>query len=295
MTKADLKPLGFAGADGVTLSAFGIGGGHRATLLCLPGGPGFSVSSLKPGMLALAKTFDLVLLDPRGHGDSDKPKDGNYSMAAYARDTLAVARALKESAPASALLGILGHSFGGCVAMEALSIEPELFDFSVLVASPFDASWRGGIAEVLEQLGIAESTQAEGKRFIAAPTDESCKDLMVNYAPLYFPELGQEEARKIMRQWSFTVAPYLVGNAAILPELNLAAKALRIEVPSLVVAGKRDAVIPSAHMARLGALIPRATYREIEGAGHFPFQTQENAFFSAVNDWWRSESKGVQK
>lgn len=60
----------------------------------------------------LAARFHCVALDLRGHGESARPADGDYSLAAHAADVAAVVDALglRESA-------VVGHSFGGWVAM----------------------------------------------------------------------------------------------------------------------------------------------------------------------------------
>jgi pimeloyl-ACP methyl ester carboxylesterase len=61
---------------------------------------------------ALADRFRCVALDLRGHGESGRPADGDYSLAAHAGDVAAVVSALGLAGGA-----VVGHSFGGWVAM----------------------------------------------------------------------------------------------------------------------------------------------------------------------------------
>src|SRR5919201_2431593 len=86
--------------------------GSGPPLLCHPGGPGSS--SVYFGELAdLAAERTLLLLDPRGTGDSDRPADPSaYALGDYAADVEAVREHLGLER-----LDLLGHSHGGFVAM----------------------------------------------------------------------------------------------------------------------------------------------------------------------------------
>ncbi|MBX3026250.1 alpha/beta hydrolase [bacterium] len=60
----------------------------------------------------LADRFRCLALDLRGHGESSRPDDGDYGLAAHARDVAAAVAALGLAGG-----GLVGHSFGGWVAM----------------------------------------------------------------------------------------------------------------------------------------------------------------------------------
>ncbi len=80
-------------------------------------------------MPALAERYDVIAPDLLGHGESAKPM-GDYSLGAFAsglRDFLAVLDV--------ASVTIVGHSFGGGVAMQLAYQHPELVDRLVLVGS----------------------------------------------------------------------------------------------------------------------------------------------------------------
>ena len=93
-------------ADGRTLGYHKMGSGP--VLVCHPGGPGFS--SLYFGDLAgLWERFTLVLLNPRGTGDSGRPKDPRaYQIEDYVSDV----EELRVHLGLERLL-LLGHSHGG--------------------------------------------------------------------------------------------------------------------------------------------------------------------------------------
>ena len=85
---------------------------------------------------ALAASADRrrsVALDLRGHGNSDAPRDGDYSIEACATDVLAVMDALSLSS-----IVLVGHSYGSCVAIELAARHPDRVRRLVLVDPPGD-------------------------------------------------------------------------------------------------------------------------------------------------------------
>jgi pimeloyl-ACP methyl ester carboxylesterase len=60
----------------------------------------------------LADRFRCIALDLRGHGESGQAADGSYGLLAHAGDVAEVVRALDLAGG-----GVVGHSFGGWVAM----------------------------------------------------------------------------------------------------------------------------------------------------------------------------------
>jgi pimeloyl-ACP methyl ester carboxylesterase len=60
----------------------------------------------------LGERFRCIALDLRGHGESGRPVDADYGLAAHASDVAAVVDALGLTGG-----GVVGHSFGGWVAM----------------------------------------------------------------------------------------------------------------------------------------------------------------------------------
>ena len=124
--------------DGRTLAYHRIGSGP--TLVCHPGGPGFS--SLYLGDLAgLGDELELVLLDPRGTGGSDPARDpGGYAIADYASDL----EELREHLGLEQLL-LLGHSHGGVVAIEYAATHPDRVERLILASTlPRHGAGAGG-------------------------------------------------------------------------------------------------------------------------------------------------------
>jgi len=59
----------------------------------------------------------------------------------------------------------------------------------------------------------------------------------------------------------------------------------RIQTPLLAVAGTADSVIPASQAREICALVPTATYHEIEGMRHLPTQDEWRAILTRASDW----------
>jgi proline iminopeptidase len=105
-------------ADGRALSWREAGSGPP--LLMHPGGPGCSARYFDE-LPELEAHRTLLLLDPRGTGDSDRPADPHaYDLDDYAADIEALREHLGRDQ-----LDVLGHSHGGFVAMAWAGLHPD--------------------------------------------------------------------------------------------------------------------------------------------------------------------------
>jgi len=250
--------------------------GHRVSYRCGGDGPllvlihGITSSSAswEPVLPELAEHFTVLAPDLLGHGQSDKPA-GDYSLGSHACLVRDLMLALGHEHAT-----IAGHSLGGGVAMQVAYQFPDLVGRLVLVASgglgrevsPFlravtlpgaelvlpliasrpviDAG--GVVSRVLGRIGLrAGSDLAEIARGIASLNELGARRAFVHTARSVIDAGGQRvDARD---------------------RLYLAAA-----VPSLLVWGSIDPIIPAAHGRRAHELMPGSTLEVFEGAGHFP-------------------------
>jgi pimeloyl-ACP methyl ester carboxylesterase len=232
---------------------------------------------------SLARHHTVIAPDLLGHGASDKPR-ADYSVAAYAnglRDLLSV-------------LGIdhatlVGHSFGGGVAMQFAYQYPERTDRLVLVST-------GGVgAEVTPALRAASLPGAD--LLLAAlklPTMRLQTHLFVQAMNLLGTDLG-------------TDAPDLLNLVDALPDAtsrNAFIRTLRgvvdwrgqvismldrcyllQDLPTMLVWGSRDSVLPVGHAHAAHAALPSSRLEIFEGAGHFPFHADPTRFLALVEEF----------
>src|SRR5438128_124960 len=101
-----------ATVNGVQLSYSDVG--HGVPLLCLHGGMGVDGSSLHvPGILDLAEMgVRLIIPDLRGHGQSARTCQSDYTHSMWTADTHDLAQGLGLET-----FALLGHSYGGFLAL----------------------------------------------------------------------------------------------------------------------------------------------------------------------------------
>src|SRR5690242_17806859 len=176
----------FKTADGRTLAYRLLGSGP--TLVCHPGGPGFS-SRYFGSLAGLGDMFTLALLNPRGTEGSDRPADPRaYETADYVADLdefrahLGLERML-----------LLGHSHGGVVAQAYAAQHPERVERLVLASTlaRFHAEQQGAM-EAAMHLRSGEpwfedaSAALEAEQAGEWDTDEELAAIVLRELPLYF-------------------------------------------------------------------------------------------------------------
>ena len=110
----------FFDVDGEALVPDGAVMRERPTLLLLHGGPGFDHSSLKPFFSRFADIAQVVYLDHRGMGRSDRGDKSTWMLERWAHGVKEFCDKLGVEKPV-----VLGHSFGGFVATEYASMYPD--------------------------------------------------------------------------------------------------------------------------------------------------------------------------
>jgi pimeloyl-ACP methyl ester carboxylesterase len=230
-----------------------------------------SSTTWKYVMPALAEHFTVVAPDLLGHGKSAKPR-GDYSLGAYAsgiRDLMVALDVEKAS--------FVGHSLGGGVAMQLAYQFPERCERLVLVAA-------GGLGQ--EVTPLLKAVSLPGSEYI----------LPIVLAPWFreraetvggaLSKLGWKPGSTLSEVWrSYTTLTTREGQQAfvhtIRSVIDIAGQRvsardrlyLAAAVPTLIVWGDHDRVIPVDHAYAAHELMPDSRLEILQGAGHFlPFE-----------------------
>lgn len=208
-----------------------------------------------PSVDALARHCRVILVDNRGSGRT-APQDVPISIEAMADDCAALLRHL-DCGPAT----IVGHSMGGMIALHCTHRYPELFARSVLVATgavnsarnnDLFASW----ADLLDA-GTSPALWFRNLFYWVFSTrffdNRSTVDALVTLAITY-PH--QQSAPAFRRQ------------AEALAAFDATAILAALRVPTLVLAGRDDALFPLPANAAFAAAIPGARFEALDGAAH---------------------------
>lgn len=251
--------------------------GHRVTYRTAgDSGPvvllvhGITGSSLHwaPVMDLLDSDFTVIAPDLLGHGESAKPR-GDYSLGAYAsglRDLLALLGHDKAT--------VVGHSLGGGVAMQFAYQFPERCDRLALVDSGglgrevhllLRAAALPGADIVLPliaanwSLSVGQAVAASlGRLGLRAGSD------MAEMARGY-GSLADREARAAFLHTLRAVIEPGGQRVSAVDRLYLAE-----EMPSLIVWGRRDPLIPVMHAQTAHDAMPGSRLEIFDQSGHFP-------------------------
>jgi pimeloyl-ACP methyl ester carboxylesterase len=269
----------------VTLHGHGVGlrvAGDGPVLLLVHGMTSSSATWTRTAR-RLAERFTVVAPDLLGHGGTAIP-GGDYSLGAQAtllRDVLL-------------LLGhehatVVGHSFGGGVAMQFAYQYPERCERLVLVGS-------GGLGREVSRLlrllalpgaehvlplfcrgalADAASTAARWARGVGLRPTPAAEEIWRGYA-----SLANAGSRAAFFRTLRAVVAFDGQAVSAADRLALAA-----EVPTLIVWGERDAIIPVEHGRRAHSTIAGSRLEVFEGVGHFPHCEAPERFARSVGDF----------
>lgn len=222
-----------------------------------------------PVVHALAQRHRVHAVDLPGHGHSSAVEAG--ALAGVADRVMA---SLDLGAPAA----ILGWSYGGLIAQHIAHTRPEAVASLVLVCtSPrFTAGedWPHAMTrDTLSRFGdeLRVSYRLTLQRFLTLQVQGS--------------DAGRATLASLRQALFARSAPSQATLAAVLAmlvETDARDAAPRIAVPTLVVAGQRDALTPAGAGAWLAGAIPGARYAQIDGAAHAPFLSHRDAFLDTV-------------
>jgi len=218
-------------------------------------------------LVSFGKTFEVVLHDHRGVGQSDHSRV-SYTVERMAGDVLRLMDTL-----GIAKAHVVGHSTGGAIA-QVLAIEHPQRLASVVIAASWtkaDAYFRRLFAlrkELLARLGPASYLQAA---------------TLLLYPPFWVAR-NNEKLRQLEAQALATFPPPEVVMSRIDAVLafDRTAELHRIRTPTLVVAAQDDAVTPAYFSEELARLIPGAEAKFFPQGGHCFTQVMAREFNQAV-------------
>lgn len=233
--------------------------------LLLIHGLGYARWGWEPVVESLARSFDVILFDNRGIGESDAPP-GPYSAGELAADALQV---LAEAGVERA--HVLGTSLGGMVAQELALAAPERVDKLVLACTTPGGSESFPMPEQTVRLMASGATLRQFVENALAPEPD--------------PELVE----RILRHRDATAQPLeaWTAQAAAGASFDALDRIAGIAAPTLVLHGTEDAVVDSRNAAVLALRIPDARVELFPGGGHLFFWEQPDRFVDVVREFLR--------
>jgi proline iminopeptidase len=245
---------------------------ERPTLLLLHPGPGFDHTVYKVQLgPRLAEFAQVVYLDQRGHGRSDRSPLAELTLERWADDVRAFCDTIAIEKPM-----FMGHGFGAIVAATYAARHPAHPSKLVLI-NPAARIVTDRSVAVYERLGGAEAGEVN-RAFRDDPSEETfarflrtCFPLLTNF------ELSAELS--VRADWSPEVLIH--WHRDIAPSLDLRERLGEIRVPTFVVAGEDDPEMTLEGARETVAALPPelVRFKSYARARHAVFRDVSEAFY----------------
>lgn len=283
MTSTGSQPqtVKFRGSEDITLvadewnaSGAASDAAQRPTVLMLHGGGQNRFSWKKTGQILADQGLHVVALDSRGHGDSDRSPNANYSVDALCADTLQVIEQIGRP------VALIGASMGGMTGM------------LVADAAGPDAVTKLVLVDVVPR--YEKDGSARIRNFMASGIDgfetlDEAADAVAAYLPHRSRPRSPEGLTKNLRlrdgRWywhwdpAFLTAP-LDDRFVRVEKLERAV--MRLTIPILLIRGKLSDVVSTEGVQGFLAKVPRAEFVELAQAGHTAAGDDNDAFSEVV-------------
>ena len=220
-----------------------------------------------------------------GHGASEKLM-GDYSLGAHA----ATLRDLLDRLEIDRIT-LVGHSFGGGIAMQFCYLFPERVEHLVLVASgelgravspllrATTVPGAGWILPVIASGWVRGRVETVGRALTSRGWRASSDTTEIWRG---FTSLADADSRRAFLATTRSVID--PGGQTVTAHDHLP---MAIEVPTLIVWGTRDRMIPAWHATTAHEVISDSRVVLFEGAGHFPHLDQPERFAQLLSDFIR--------
>jgi proline iminopeptidase len=249
--------------------------GQGYPLVLMHGGPSLDHTTLLP-LEPLADQYTLIFYDHRCNGRSEGAEASTMTMDNLTAD----ADTLRQELGYDQWI-VLGHSFGGNVALEYALRYPQRLSRLILMNTGGDQWWVNHNApELLAKRGFSNDIVKAARRFYngQVTVDEYFPTLVkflraysyhrsIIYNPTFLTV-----AEKIGFGFPMKLRPeaLIFGYGQMLQGWTVMDRLDEIQVPTLVTAGRYDFLFPPEHQAILADRIPDARLELIECAGHNP-------------------------
>lgn len=274
--------------DGHKVVAYSFGSGPE-TVLCLNGGPGLPCDYLRDAHSCLIdQGYRVVAFDQLGTGASDRPTDPAFwTITRYVEEVETVRQALGLGR-----VHLLGHSWGGWLAVEYALTHPEALKTVILEDTAADIPHLIGELERLRAaLGpetVAMMQRHEAEDTLDHPVYQAAITIL-NHRHVCRLDHWPAPVKRSLDDWN--MGPYgtiqgpneflYTGN---LKDWNRLPDMHRIEVPVLITCGEHDELTPACAL-RMKLALPNARLHVFPNSSHMPFYEEPHAYYPVLLDF----------
>jgi proline iminopeptidase len=254
--------------------------GEGRPVLLMHGGPGLDHTVFRPWLDPLSDRAQLVFYDQYGGGRSERPRD----LGAVTHETwVEEADALRERLGHEKVV-LLGHSYGGFLALEYALAHGDRLDGLVLVCTAASLGYAGeAMAEAERRATPAQIKSIHALFGAEVPDDETLGRLWRAALPVYLGSYDPGMEERLLGDVKLGAAASNRGLGKLIGSFDVSGRLPEIDVSTLTIAGGRDWVCPPALAAEpLHTGLPDSELVVFEESGHFPFFEEPERFVEVV-------------
>ena len=232
-----------------------------------------------------------------GHYPASFPE--NFSQKALTAETIAriLASAIHQLVGEQPVI-LVGHSTGGFSVLDIAIYAPDMPRSVISISGFTHGRWTGflgiyqwlarkgpagqALFKAIFRLGHMRAVYRGVSRFYAADARN------LNAYP-YF-DTAIEQSHPYFRKLSFDA---MVQYFTVMPDIDITAQLNRLSVPTLVLTGDEDPIVPPAQSRLIARQVASADLGIVKKAGHFPFYENPTGYQTALESWLEQhEQKG---
>jgi len=251
-------------------------------LFVLNGGPGFDHSFLEVSAVwsELAMRRPIVFYDQRGNGRSSRLKEGQpCGLANQLTDLDALRQHLGFEQ-----VDLLGHSFGGYLAMAYTARYPQHVDKLILVGSA--APKLGDHVFLFDEVHPETMVRSKALAFAVELGDEEAirAELREQFSMCFYSPQKRDEVLAVADSF---VYQHEVNNAlwADAEKFDLGPELAKFQLPTLVVNGRYDSNVAPVVSFKIHQAIEGSVFVVFEQSGHLPFFEEPEMFLDTVESF----------
>ncbi|MBY7144473.1 alpha/beta fold hydrolase [Virgibacillus sp. NKC19-3] len=254
---------------------------HKPVVFVIHGGPGGSHFSFKPHLDRLTEHAQLVYIDQRGCGYSEENNPETYTLENNVADIEALRQYLGLSK-----IWILGHSYGGMVAMSyAVKYQQHLHGLLLAATSP---SYRflDKAKKYIEANGNEEqkyyATKLWQGNFQSEEELQAYYDVM---EPLYSvaSQSASATGSKVKTKRSYQALNQ--GFGGFLRSFDVIEKLPNVHVPTLIIAAESDWITPTSENRVIHENMPQSAFHLLKNSSHSVFVDQRDECLTLIGDF----------
>lgn len=252
-------------------------GPRDAPVIMLLHGSNADLHTWQPWADALKSDYRVIRFDQRGHGLTGPVPDGDYTLDGFTGDIDAVAEALGVER-----FTLAGNSMGGAIAMGYAIANPERLDGLVLVdagGAPIEREGSGNLAFTLAGMPVIGDAMSQllPRSLVERSLSQSVsnQDVVTRQAVDRYWELARYPGNRTATRQRFSN-----------PRKTFSAEQVEgVEVPTLVMWGEEDTLIPFDAAGWYMEHLPNATLAAYPGIGHIPMEEAPERSVSDLQVW----------